>query len=424
MPIVPATSKKRIVIIGGGFAGITLVKKLRGSNYQIVLLDKNNYHTFQPLLYQVATGGLEPDSIAFPLRKIFQNYKNFFFRLATVIEVFPEKNYVTTDIGDIKYDHLVIASGSTNNYHGFDGVERYAMPLKSVTDALDIRSLLLQNLEKTITIDPADKAQYLNIVLVGGGPTGVELAGAFLELKKHVLPNDFPELDFNKLKVWLIESQPRLLSAMSAEASDHAMKFLTDMGANVILNTRVKDYDGLRVTYGDNKIIYSNTVIWSAGVKGNWIKGIQNDVKVTGVRYHVDRFHRIKGFKNIYAVGDVAGMFDEVLPVGHPMVAPVAVQQAKNLGRNLKAIEKGKHEETFRYYDNGSMATIGKNKAVVDFPFYSTQGFFAWLIWMFIHLMNLVGFRNRVVVFFNWLWNYISYDKAIRLIIRPYKKKE
>jgi len=372
MTIVPSSDKKRIVIIGGGFAGINLVKKLAGSNFQVVLLDK-------------------------------------------------QENKLITDIGEINYDHLVIATGSTNNFFGMDGMQHNAMPLKSIPEALDLRSLILQNMEMAL-VDTDNHEAYFNIVVVGGGPTGVEVSGALVELKKHVLPNDYPELDLSKTKVWLIEAGDQLLKGLSRNASDKSLAYLQEMGVNVMLNTRVGDFDGVKLLYDNDKCLYTKTVIWAAGVKGAYVEGLNKDVANTSSRYLVDRFQKINGYNNIYAIGDVAGMIDEVLPYGHPMVAQVAIQQAKNLGKNFKAMDRGAEIFPFRYRDLGSMATVGRNKAVADLPWYSTQGVLAWFIWMFVHLMALVGFRNRVIVFINWLWSYFSYDRAIRLIIRPYRK--
>lgn len=417
--LVPESEFPRIVIIGGGFAGINLVKKLKGAPYQVLLIDKNNYHTFQPLLYQVATGGLEPDSIAFPLRKIFSGRRNFLFRVAEVLKVDTEGQTLDTDIGMIRYDHLVIATGSNNNFFGLDGISRYSMTLKSVPEALDLRSLILQNMEKAL-IDAANRESYMNFVVVGGGPTGVELAGALMELRKHVLPNDYPELDLDMAKVWLIESGDRLLAGLSEDASAKAKEFLEKLGVTIMLNTRVRDYDGSKVTYGDDGSVLSRSVIWAAGVKGQWVDGIKEEAKGRGDRILVDDFSKVMGYENIYAVGDVASMTGKGYPAGHPMVAQVAIQQAVNLAGNLRSGKPRREWVPFRYRDLGSMATVGRNKAVADLPWFSTQGVVAWYIWMFIHLMNLVGFRNRVIVFVNWLWNYISYDRAIRLIIRPF----
>jgi len=421
--LIPHSSKKRIVVIGGGFGGITLVKKLKNAGFQIVLLDKNNYHTFQPLLYQVATGGLEPDSIAYPLRKIFQGYKDFVFRVANVQSVDPGSNTIITDIGAIRYDMLVIATGSTNNFFGMKELAENAMPLKSLTEALDLRSLILQNLEKSLIAGDAKK-KYLSIVIVGGGPTGVETAGALIELRNHVLPQDYPEIDFAQTHIYLVESGPKLLGVMSERASQKSLEFLERMGVTVLLNTQVKNYDGEKATLSNGNEIPTLSLIWSAGVQGQIISGFEKEKIARGNRVMVDRFNKVPGSENIYVIGDLAYMTEDKFPNGHPMVAQVAIQQAKNLAYNIKNRERSSGRlKPFSYKNLGVLATIGRNKAVADFPFIRLQGVFAWFLWMAVHLMTIVGFRNRIIVFINWVWNYFSYDRAIRLIIRPYRKK-
>jgi len=419
--LIPSSKLKRIVIIGGGFGGINLVKKLHNKGFQIVLLDRNNYHTFQPLLYQVATGGLEPDSIAYPLRKIFQGYKDFIFRMANVEEVSTQNNSLITNIGTITYDYLVLAMGSTNNFFGMKSVADNAMPMKSLTQALDLRSLILQNMELSL-VQNSDNQKYLNFVIAGGGPTGVETAGALCELKRHVLPNDYPELNFSRARIILAEAGPTLLAGMSPFASQKALEGLNTMGVEVLLNSAVKDYDGEKVTLNDGRTIYTSNFIWSAGVKGEPINGINPKSVAGNQRILVDNYNRVEGYDNIYAIGDIALISGDVkYPRGHPMVAQVAIQQAANLAKNFVAVTKSKDLTVFRYKNLGSLATIGRNKAVADFSFIKLKGFIAWLVWMAVHLMTIVGFRNRVIVFINWLWSYISYDRAIRLIIRPFK---
>ena len=418
--IIPSSDKKRIVIVGGGFAGINLVKKLNKKGYQLVLIDQNNFHTFQPLLYQVATGGLEPDSIAYPLRKIFQGYSDFFFRMTEVDSVDVAKKQIHTSIGAIGYNILVIAAGSTNNFFGMDNIAEKAMPMKSLSEALDLRSLLLQNVERSI-IRTADRQKYLNFVVAGGGPTGVETAGALSELKSHVLPHDYPELNFREARIILAESGPAVLAGMSEFASRSALESLTKMGVEVMLNSAVKDYDGHKVTLADGREIPSASFIWSAGVKGRTIKGIDATSISRSNRIIVDRFNRVLGCEHVFAVGDIAQMKEDGFPNGHPMVAQVAIQQAANLAKNILAMEKGATLIPFKYKNLGSLATIGRNKAVADFPFMKMKGFFAWFLWLIIHLMTLVGFRNRLIVFTNWMISYFSYDRAIRLIIRPFK---
>lgn len=420
---IPTVEIPRVVIIGGGFGGITLAQSLRHKNVQVVLIDKNNYHTFQPLLYQVATAGLEPDSIAYPLRKLFENQPNLFFRIAEAKHIDTAKNVLETSIGPIDYDHLIIASGSDTNFFGLKEVEKSAMTMKSVSEALDLRSYILQNFESALlTSDIQEQNSFMNFVLVGAGPTGVELAGALAELKNHVLPKDYPDLDLRRMKINLVEAADKVLPPMSKEASEKAQKYLQNLGVNVWLNTAVENYDGEIVTIKDGKNFRTKTLIWSAGVKGNIVEGLK-EVSLEHGRIAVDEFNRVKGQQNIYAIGDVALMKTEAYPKGHPMVAPVANQQGAHLSKNLLASLKGKQMTPFKYFDKGSMATIGRNRAVVDMHKFKFQGTFAWMVWMFVHLISLVGFRNKIVTFFNWVYNYFIFEKGVRLIIRPYKRK-
>ncbi|MGI9547907.1 MAG: NAD(P)/FAD-dependent oxidoreductase [Flavobacteriaceae bacterium] len=423
---IPETEAKRVVIIGGGFAGICLAKSLRNTNFQLVMLDRQNYHAFQPLLYQVSTAGLEPDSIAYPIRKILKRNRNFHFRLATVNSLEPDTTTINTDIGTISYDYLVIATGTRTNYFGINSIQRNAMPMKSVPQALDIRSLTLQNFERAdLCSDAEERAALLNFCIVGGGPTGVEMAGAFAELKKHVFPKDYQHLDIDEMKIRLFEGAERLLPPMSETASRKSLEFLEKLGVDVYLQTLVKDYDGDILTMSNGRTMRTKNFIWTAGVTGAAIPGIKMDSLNESLnRYRVNRFNQVKGYPKIFAVGDVAFMETDSYPNGHPQVAQPAIQQGRLLAKNLQSLEAGKSLKPFKYRDKGSMATIGRNKAVVDLPYASFGGFFAWFIWMFIHLMSLVGFRNRVIVFFNWAYNYINYDKAARLIVRPFKMKE
>jgi len=415
--------KHRIVIVGGGFGGIELAKKLRKKDVEVIILDKHNYHTFQPLLYQVATGGLEADSIAFPIRKIFKGQKNLTFRVTEVKQVIPAENKLITTIGEIAYDHLIIATGSTSNFFGQREIEDNAMPMKSIPEALNLRSLILQNLEQSlITKDATSKAELLNFVVVGGGPTGVETAGALAELKKHVLKNDYSEIDINQVNIYLIEGSPELLGPMSPQAQKKSQEFLEEMGVQVMTNARVKSYNGKAIELLDGKVIPSATVIWSAGVKGVVLDGLNPECTVRGNRLKVDRINKVECYDNIYAIGDVAAMVTEETPNGHPGVAPAAIQQGTLLAKNLINIIEGKPTENFKYFDKGSMATVGRNRAVVDIGKIRFQGIFAWFTWMFVHLMTLVGFRNKIVVFVNWVWSYFSYDRGTRLIIRPFIK--
>lgn len=423
--VVPDSSLKRIVIIGGGFGGMELAKKLDKDRYQVVLIDKNNYHTFQPLLYQVATGGLEPDSIAFPLRKVVARHKNFVFRIAEALEIHRERSVLSTSLGEIAYDHLVIATGSTTNFFGNEAMQANSISMKSVPDALDLRSLILQNFEKLLTVSsPAEREKYFNIVIVGGGPTGVEIAGALSELQRHVLPKDYPEIDMKQVQIHVIEASGKLLAVMSKQASEKAKEFLEKMGVKLWLGSQVKNYENNVVILSDARSIPCSTFIWTAGVKGQIIKGIQEDDLVKGSRIKTDVFNRMEGSEKIFVIGDVAGVIDTDNIHPYPMLAPVAMQQAHNLANNLNSRKPFSEWKKFRYKDKGSMATVGRNKAVADLGKIRLQGILAWYIWMFVHLMSLVGFRNRLIVFINWSWNYFSFDRAIRLIIRPYTKKE
>ncbi len=420
---IPSSEKKRIVIIGGGFGGIQLAKRLKNKNYQVVLIDRHNYHTFQPLLYQVATAGLEPDSIAGPLRKLLKHYKDFYFRMATVHEIVPEKNSIETSIGTLDYDYLIVAAGSKTNYFGQEKQFEKALPLKQIPQALDLRSQILQNFEKAImTHDKEERQSLMNFVIVGGGPTGVEVAGALGELKMHVLPNDYKELDFERMSIYLIEAVPNLLNGMSENASKKALEFLKRFNVTVKLGTMVKSFDGKFVTLDDGMVIPSQTLVWAAGVTGNLIDGFAEHQLQNG-RIIVDEYNRVKDCNNIFAIGDIAFQQNELFPRGYPMLAPVAMQQGQLLASNLVKLSKEKTMKPFVYKDKGSMATIGRNKAVVDLNSIKFSGLFAWFVWMFIHLLSIIGFRNKLVVFSNWLWNYFTYDRGTRLIIRPFIRK-
>lgn len=421
---VPDTNLPRIIVIGGGFAGISFIKRLKGEKVQIVLFDRHNYHTFQPLLYQVSTGGLEPDSIAYPLRKIFIKHTDFHFRLAEVEYIDTQENSISTSIGDLSFDYLVIATGTRTNYFGNENIAHYSMPMKTVPQALNIRSLILQNIEEADRASSeSDRRRFLNFVIAGAGPTGVELAGALAEFKKGILGNDYPELDGDEMEVHLIEGQDRVLPPMSEQVSKKAHHFLEKLGVNVHVGTLISDYDGTTVTTKDGKIFDTATFIWAAGVTGAPVAGINASAVVERAnRYKVDHFNKIEGLQNIYALGDIALMVTEDYPKGHPQVAQPAIQQGKRLGKNFVKMLKGEKMDPFKYFDKGSMATVGRNKAVVDLGKLHFGGAIAWFIWMFVHLWFLVGFRNRVVTFFNWTYNYINFDKAARLIIRPFKR--
>ncbi|MTI21258.1 NAD(P)/FAD-dependent oxidoreductase [Fulvivirga sp. RKSG066] len=419
----PSTDKPRIVVIGGGFAGIKLVKRLKNLPVQVVLFDRNNYHTFQPLLYQVATAGLEPDSIADPLRKQLEPVKNFFFRMAEVYSIEPENNLIKTEIGEVKYDYLVLATGSKTNFFGNESIMQNGFPLKQIPQALDLRSHILQNFEAAnIATDEKELASRMNVVIVGGGPTGVEVAGAMGELKNNILPGDYPELDFGLMTITLLEGDDRLLRGMSEASGKRALKYLEKFGVKVRLNTMVKSYDGLVADLGDGGHISTHTLIWAAGVKGNFPKGL-NKESIDKGRLLVDPYNAVKGHDNVFAIGDIAMMSSDEFPQGHPMLAPVAIQQGEHLAQNFKHILSGKQKKAFKYKDQGSMATVGRNKAVADIGNMKVGGFMAWLIWMFIHLISIIGFRNKIIVFSNWVWNYFTYDKGTRLIIRKFIPK-
>ncbi|WP_339875136.1 NAD(P)/FAD-dependent oxidoreductase [Olleya marilimosa] len=421
---IPKSSFPRIIIIGGGFAGIALAKKLSKQEVQVVLLDKHNYHTFQPLLYQVSTGGLEPDSIAYPIRKVLGDFPNFFFRLADVSEINTEKNKIISNIGELKYDYLVVASGSKTNYFGNTSIEANSMEMKTVPQSLNLRSLILENFEEALlTSDLNERIALMNFVIVGAGPTGVELAGALAEIKKGILPKDYPDLDTRLAQINLIQSGDKILKEMSPQASQKAEDFLEKLGVHVWKNVRVTGYDGKTVTTNSDLTFDAATVVWAAGVKGAAIKGLDSDQFVSrGNRILVNEFNQVKGLNNVFAVGDVAQMETESTPHGHPMMAQPAIQQGRLLGDNLLRMLESKPMKPFVYNDKGSMATVGRNKAVVDLPNFKFQGVFAWFVWMFVHLFFLIGFRNRMVVFINWVYNYIRFDREARLIIRPYKK--
>lgn len=421
---IPDTSLPRVVIIGCGFGGLNLAKKLNRKPFQVVMIDKHNYHTFQPLLYQVATAGLEPDSIAYPIRNIFKGQKEFYFRMAVAEEIKTDSNILVTNIGELEYDHLVIATGSSTNYFGMKDMEQESMPMKTVPEALNLRSLMLQNFEAaSLTNDLKERERLMNFVIVGAGPTGVELAGALAELKTHVLPNDYPDLDFRRMSIHLVESGKDVLGPMSDSASKNALGYLEKLGVHVWLDTKVESYDG-EYAQTNKKALPASTLIWAAGVKGSLINGMNPGSTVRG-RYKVNEFNQIEGYENVYAVGDVATMISEENPFGHPMLAQVAIQQGKNLAKNFVSWKKQKNPSAFKYKDLGTMATVGRNKAVADLNSVKFKGFIGWVLWMMVHLIGLVGFRNKAVVLTNWFINYFSYDKKIRLIIRPvYRNKQ
>lgn len=411
----------RIIIIGAGFAGLELVKRLNNKPFSVLLLDKNNFHTFQPLLYQIASGGLTAESIAYPLRRKIGRYPNIAFRMAEVTAVDPATKTVSTDIGNFSYDHLIIASGATTNYFGKADLHKNTFALKTVQDALQMRNAILQQFEQAVRVAHEKTEHPMHFVIVGGGPTGVELAGALAEIRRNVLPSDYRELDPGRMEIHLIEGADRVLGTMSQRSSRLALRYLEKMGVSVWLKSMVEGYDGKILKLNGERQIPADHVIWTAGVRGAVLPGVSQDPMAKGGRYFVDGFNRLPDADNIFAVGDIACMQDDPkYPLGHPGVAQVAMQQAKNLAKNLMRSQKGKPMLPFRYKNLGNMATIGRHRAVVDLPFLSFGGYLAWYIWMFVHLMALVGFRNRFTVFLQWMWNYLTYDRAMRLIIKGF----
>ncbi len=421
MPLnIPQTNQKKVIIIGAGFGGLQLAQKLAGDDdFQVILIDKNNYHQFQPLFYQVATAGLEPSAISFPLRLAFHNDANVHVRVAQVTKIITEQNTVITDLGELHYDYLVLAIGADTNFFGNKNIEERALPMKSVGEALGLRNRLLESFEKALVSDNQDdRLGLMNVVVVGGGPTGVEISGTLAEMKRHVLPKDYPELDFELMQINIIESGGELLGPMSENAQRKSKDYLEQLGVNVRLNCRVTDFDGKYVYLNDGTNIRTNNLVWAAGVKANGVEGINPDILVRGGRMKVNRFNQVESYENIFALGDVAFMIEEKFPNGHPQLAQPAIQQGKLLAKNLKSLLRGNPLKEFIYKDLGSMATVGRNLAVVDLPFWHFQGFFAWLTWMFVHLIAIVGVKNRLLIFINWLWNYVTYDQSLRLIIR------
>lgn len=418
------SGQKRVVIAGAGFAGLKLAKSLSPKYFQVILLDKNNYHQFQPLLYQVATCGLEPSSISFPLRKIFQHKKIVFIRIAEVTGVESEKQIIHTNIGAVKYDYLVLAYGATTNFFNNQQVQRNAFSMKSVSEALLLRNTLLQNYEMALIAKTEEqRTALLNVVIVGGGPTGVELAGAVAEMKMKILPKDYSELNFREMHIYLLEAAPKLLGGMSAGSGKTVEKYLTELGVEVKLNAAVKGYDGENVLLNDGSELKSNCLVWAAGVKGIGLPGIPATAVAANERLMVDKHNRVIGLKNIFAIGDIALMQSELFPKGHPQVAPVAIQQAKLLAVNLKNNYLKKELVAFKYKDKGSMATVGRNKAVAEAGKLKLKGFTAWFAWMMVHLLSIIGTKNRLFVLINWIWQYFTYDPSLRLIIKPAKIK-
>lgn len=416
--------KKKIVIIGGGFAGIQLVKKLDENLFDVLLIDKINHHQFQPLFYQVATSQIEPSSISFPLRYIFKHKKNVQIRLAEVLSIESAQNKISTTIGEFKYDYLVIAIGCKTNFFGNAEIQRNAFTLKTTYDAITIRNHILEIFEKIISADEAEKESLLNLVIVGAGPTGVELAGAFAEIKKNILPKDYPRIDFSKFNIFLIEGSKNTLNSMSDNAKISSKKYLLDMGVTIQTEKVVQNYNGDVLLLKDGNKIRTKTVIWAAGVTANTLSGLPADCFIHNNRIKVNRINKVSaGNENIFSIGDIAYMETPTYPKGHPQLANVAINQANRLAKNLKNAHLGKQMTEFEYKDLGSMATIGRNKAVVDLPFIRFSGYFAWFVWMFLHLMLILSVRNKLIIFINWAWAYITKDTSLRLIITPNKQK-
>lgn len=422
------TKAKRVVIVGGGFGGLKLANALRNSGMQVVLVDKNNYHQFPPLIYQVASSGLEPSSISFPFRKIFRKRKNFYFRMAEARSIFPEKKILQTSIGKVEYDYLVFAAGTTTNFFGNKHLEDEAMPMKTLSEAMGLRNALLSNLERSITCATEQERNELqNIVIVGGGATGVEIAGVLSEMKKYVLPADYPDMDSSQLNIFLIEAGGRLLSGMSPKSSEAAEQFLRNMGVNVCLHKKVIDYRDHKVILEDGMEIPTRTFIWVSGVKAAPIDNLPSECIGRGGRLKVDAYNRVEGMEDVFAIGDQCIMTaDKDYPNGHPQLAQVAIQQGKLLAENLKRMEKKKKKalKPFHYRNLGSMATVGRNRAVAEFKKVKTQGWIAWILWLVVHLRSILGVRNRISVMLNWMYNYFTYDQSFRIIVYARKAKE
>ena len=410
-----------MILVGGGFAGLHVAKALNKSEYDVLLIDKQNHHQFQPLYYQVASARLEPSNISFPFRKIFQKSKNIQIRLAEVTGINADRNEIETDIGSFSYDYLVIASGCKTNFFGNAEIEKHAMSMKTTEESIEIRNRILLNFEKLMSAKPEEREALLNIVLVGAGPTGVELAGAFAEMKRNILPRDYPHMDFSGLRVFLLEGSKHTLNSMSEQAKIASRRYLEELGVIVKTETFVTAYDGNTAVLNTGEKIATQSLIWAAGVTGNVIPGLNPENMVRN-RYKVDRYNKVLGTANIYAIGDIAYMETPNYPNGHPQLANVAINQGKNLAHNLIKLLKGKEQLQYEYKDLGSMATVGKHKAVVDLPFWKFHGYIAWFFWMFLHLMLILSVRNKLQIFFNWAWNYVAKDSSLRLILT--RKKE
>ena len=417
-------TKKRVVIVGGGFGGLKLARRLNDRDFQVILLDRNNYHLFQPLLYQVATSGIEPSAISFPFRKIFKRRHDFHVRICTAERVIPQENRLETSIGDVSYDYLVIATGAGTNYFGDQTLAQRTMQLKTTSDALFNRNRMIESFEWALnTSNAEERRHWLTFVIVGGGATGIELAGALAEMRKFVLPKDYPELDWNEMRILLVDGGERLLNAFSQKSSEDVIRNLKDMKVEVLLKKFVKEYDGKKLTFVDGEQVVTNNVFWVAGVKANSLEGLPQDIYGRGNRLLVDEFNRVQGMADIFALGDTALMVAENYPNGHPQVVQPSIQQASLLAKNLRHMIKGKPLRPFKYMNKGSMATIGRNDAVAEISGIRFSGFFAWLLWLLVHLMSIVGVKNRLFIFINWMWSYVTYDQSLRLFIKPEVKK-
>lgn len=417
-------TKKKVIIVGAGFSGLKLAHRLNNTEYDVLLIDKHNYHQFQPLMYQVATARLEPTSISFPLRKVFQKSKNVRIRITEVSEVDTKNKTLKTTLGEYQYDYLVIAFGCTSNFFGNKSIEQFSYPMKSIPEALQLRNHILQNFEDVLVAQPDEVESLLNFVIVGGGPTGVELAGALAEMKIHILPKDYPEKDFSGLNIYLVEGSPNTLNMMSELAKTASQKYLEDLGVKVLVNSYVDNYDGNVVTLKSGLQIKTKNLIWAAGITGNILKGIPQEVITKGNRIIVNRYNQVEGLDGVYALGDIALMSTPKYPNGHPQLANVALSQAEVLAQNFKNLLKNKPLKQFEYHDKGSMATVGKRKAIVDLPKFSFKGRFAWFFWMFLHLMFILSVKNKLSIFINWMMSYFYNDSTLRVILFPKTKKQ
>ena len=429
---IPQSPLPRVVIAGGGFGGLKLAQELDSRHFQVILIDHHNYHQFPPLIYQVASSGLEPSSIAFPFRSALRKKKGFVYRLAEIQGVAPERNLLLTSVGEVKYDYLILACGGTTNFFGNDQIARHSLPMKTLYESMNLRNVLLQNIEKALVSDDEERRNaLLTVAIVGGGPSGVEIAGALAEMKRYVLPKDYPYLDSSLFRIHLLDASPRLLQAMSERSSETAARGLREMGVEIHTGTMVSDYDGKTLRLSDGSEMKTRTVIWVSGIVANAVEGIQAEALGRGRRILVDEHNEVKGLTNVFAIGDQCLMTaDANYPNGHPQLAQVAIQQARLLARNLRARQEGKPLSPFHYKDLGSMATIGRNRAVAEIGGAKWGGFTAWMLWLVVHLRSILSVRNKVIVLLNWIWNYVTYDRSLRLILKrnipvePYHQRE